>query len=64
MKIVGDSAYKFREHIFTYFSREHNQDLSELLNYALKAVRISIEWNTDTPFSYSRLLAKSTNFVL
>ena len=45
MKIFGDSAYKFRQHLFTYFSRQHNQQCSELLNYALKAVRISIQWN-------------------
>ena len=32
MKIFGDSAYKFREHLFSYFSRKHNQELSELLN--------------------------------
>ena len=42
-KIFGDSAYKFREHLFTYFSGQHNQQCFDLLNYALKAIRISIE---------------------
>ena len=58
MKIFGDSAYKFREHIFTYFSREHNQELSELLNYALKAVRISIEWNYGHTVQLFKALSK------
>ena len=58
MKIFGDSAYKFREHIFTYFSREHNQQLSELLNYALKAVRISIEWNYGHTVQLFKALSK------
>ena len=58
MKIFGDSAYKFREHIFTYFSREHNQELSELLNYSLKAVRISIEWNYGHTVQLFKALSK------
>ena len=57
MKMFGDSAYKFREHIFT-FSREHNQDLSELLNYAHQAVRISIEWNYGHTVQLFKALSK------
>ena len=58
MKIFGDSAYKFREHLFSYFSREHNQELSELLNYSLKAVRISIEWNYGHTVQLFKALSK------
>ena len=59
LKIFGDSAYKFREHLFTYFSREHAQGLAELLNYALKAVRISIEWN----YGHTGLLFKALSNI-
>lgn len=44
-KIFGDSAYSFREHLFTYFSAKESPDLAKALNHGLKAVRISIEWN-------------------
>ena len=43
-KIFGDSAYYFREHLFTYFST-NSPDLAKSFNHSLKAVRISIEWN-------------------
>ena len=58
MKIFGDSAYKYREHLFTYFPRKHNQQCSELLNYALKAVRISIEWNYGHTVQLFKALSK------
>ena len=57
-KIFGDSAYKYREHLFTYFSRQHNQQCSDLLNYALKAVRISIEWNYGHTVQLFKALSK------
>ena len=45
LKIFGDSAYKTREHLFTYFNRQRANELASALNHGLKAVRITIEWN-------------------
>ena len=45
IRIFGDSAYKIQSHIFSYITGENVANTSKLYNYAMKSVRISIEWN-------------------
>ena len=55
-RIFGDSAYKTpMSHVNTYLSRSDMPNAAKLYNYALKSVRISIEWNygfTSNLFKY------------
>ena len=44
LRIFGDSAYKIQSHIFSYIHGENLTETSKAYNYAMKTVRISIEW--------------------
>ena len=53
--IIFCSAYKIQSHIFSYISGVETTNTAKLYNYAMKSVRISIEWNygfTATLFKY------------
>ena len=43
-RIFGDSAYKMQSHILSYLSGETITETAKAYNYAMKSVRISIEW--------------------
>jgi hypothetical protein len=52
--IFGDSAYKLKSHMRSYFKRQEMIDNWIRWNMAIKSVRISIEWN----YGYRALLFK------
>ena len=43
--VFGDSAYMLQSHIRSYYDNEANNIISRRMNYAMKSVRIAVEWN-------------------
>lgn len=55
--IFGDSAYKTQSNISSYLSKEALPEVFAKWNYAMKSVRISIEWNYGYTASIFRYVA-------